>query len=241
MRFGTSFLVSLGFVVSSVVACSSSSNPVAKGDSGSTTDSGKAGDAGKSGDTGGGGGGGGGSNTLTGTVSGVTFSVGSALATHAPITSTACSSGGPGADGGCTTTSSGDEVAILLVNRAGLACSLLEEQSVNFASIDALILVVATKTGKLSTGTFKIATSNTATEGAIAELSTTTATCGQGMQDKATSGTVTLTTLSATQVAGSYDVTFGTTGSFKGTFDTSPCALPDGGNHGASGDAGCTK
>jgi hypothetical protein len=181
---------------------------------------------------------GGGSGSVSGEVASTSFTVSSALGSRGPNTSSSCESS---PDGGtkCTTSSSGDTVAIILTNVGSLTCSLVDSdisgnKNVNYASADALILGVAKDTGALTPDTYQIVDpTENFTSGAAAQLSTTTATCGSGLSIEATSGSITLSALTSTGATGSYDVTFGTAGSqgsYKGTFDVTFCAIPDAGN-----------
>jgi len=64
--------------------------------------------------------------------------------------------------------------------------------------------------------------------GAEAILLTTSANCGQGLDLTASSGTITLSAITATSVSGSLNVTFGSMGTFSGSFDEPLCEVPDG-------------
>jgi hypothetical protein len=190
---------------------------------------------------------GGGTGTLTGSVAGTTFSVASQLAAIEPesttCSSTGSASGGP-VDAGETCTSSGQVVIVLLTNRADATCAAAQSEEatgsdINFANFDDLELAVGAGSGTITTGTYAVVDSGggvSATPVAAAQLGTTDASCQSSLQAQATSGSITLTELSATTVSGTYDVTFGTQGSFSGSFDVDICQLPDGG--GAAGDGG---
>jgi hypothetical protein len=179
-------------------------------------------------------GGSGGSGTVSGTVAGTTFVVASEVAAVEPVSLTCSGFGGPDA-GGQTCTSNGQEVVVVLTNRADATCAAIQaeattHQSLSFADLDVLGLVVATSTGTIAPGTYQVApTISVATPGASVTFEVTDGTCGVKLNALAQSGTVTLTSLDATGVSGSYDVSFGTQGSFSGSFDVAMCALPDGG------------
>jgi hypothetical protein len=139
-------------------------------------------------------------------------------------------------------------MVLILTNRSGLSCSEIDSVSNTrsaFANLDALVLEVGTETGDLSPGTFKLTSADgglgTATTAASADYSTTTATCADGPEQVGTSGTITLTSISAAGVAGTYDVTFGSMGSLSGSFNTSICQLPDSGTNGGDGGINCIQ
>ncbi len=172
--------------------------------------------------------GGGGSGSATGTVAGSTFTVASEIGINSPaLGQTSCTSA---PDGGatCTSSSSGQAVGVLLTNRAAADCGLLLESNpdTNFANFAYLSLGVVSGDGTVGPGTYAIAGGNV---GASEEYATSSATCEEALDVTATSGSITLTEVSATSVAGTYDVTFGTQGSFTGSFEASVCTLPDGG------------
>jgi hypothetical protein len=89
-------------------------------------------------------------------------------------------------------------------------------------------------------GTYDIATSPSSTPYAAGELKTTTSTCAVGLNVTPTSGTVTLSQVSSTSVSGSYDITFGTQGSFTGSFDVAVCDSSGSLPTGDGGPATCT-
>jgi hypothetical protein len=180
-------------------------------------------------------GGGGGGNSVSGTVAGTTFTVASEVATiqAASGSSTSCafySDGGP-VNPGCvpTTTSSGQLVAVLLSNRTELTCPALQSGgSHDYANSDLLTLEAFTGTGTLTTGTYDVVTSGDVTSGAQAQFETSTSTCADGVSLQASAGSITLTEVSASTATGTYSVTFGTQGTFSGSFDVPICDLPNG-------------
>lgn len=185
------------------------------------------------------------SGSVSGSVAGTSFTVASEVAVIMPASSssTACAVDGDGglADAGCvsTVTTSGQVVVVLLTNRSELTCSLLQAGSPkDYASADLLTLGVFTQTGTLSNGTYPVTATANAASGAIAQFQTSTATCAEGVKPQAASaGSVTLTAVSSTRAAGTYSVTFGTQGTFSGSFDIPICSVPNG--SGSSGaDAG---
>jgi hypothetical protein len=183
-------------------------------------------------------------NSVSGTVAGTTFNVASEVAVFgaASATSTACAvySDGGLVNPGCvpTTSSSGQVVTVLLTNRADLTCAALQsEGSHHYANLDLLTLEAFTLTGTLATGAYDVATSSSAASGALAQFQTSTSTCNGGVNLQAASaGSITLTEVSSTSATGTYSVTFGTQGTFSGSFDVPLCDLPDAGT--PSPDAG---
>jgi hypothetical protein len=173
-------------------------------------------------------------NSLSGTVAGTTFNVASEVAVvqAASASSTSCAvySDGGLANPGCvpTTTSSGQEVAVLLTNRAELTCAALQSgASHDYANLDLLTLEAFTETGTLATGTYDVVTSSNAASGALAQFQTSTSTCTGGINlQAARAGSITLTAVSSTSATGTYSVTFGTQGTFSGSFDVPLCDLP---------------
>ena len=162
-------------------------------------------------------------------------------------TSSTCpvySDGGP-ADSGCvpTVTTHGQALAVLLSNRAALTCPALQTPgSRDYANFDLLTLEAFTETGTLATGTYNIVTSENPASGALAGFQASTSTCTESVNlPNATAGTVTLMEVSSTSVAGTYSVTFGTQGTFTGSFDVPICSLPDGIAPSNAGPAVCTQ
>ena len=138
------------------------------------------------------------------------------------------------ADGGnwCTASSAGQALGVSLTNRSDLTCATLESDeesgaNTEFANFDALVFEVLGKSGPVTVGTYNLVTGSS-TAGANATFQTTSATCASLPQLLATSGTITFTQITATYLAGSYAVTFGTHGSLSGTFGADVCALTGG-------------
>ncbi len=168
--------------------------------------------------------------SVSGTVSGLGFSVKSTfgiLGTNMYI-----GSGGGEVDGG-------QIVGIVLASRSGLTCtdfeSIIGQGKTAFASTDSLDLTLGTINGNLSLGTYDISTTPSGNFAKAATLRTTSAACASVVNDAATSGSVTLTAVDASRVAGTYDLTFGTSGSYSGAFDITPC--PESQANGATGPA----
>jgi hypothetical protein len=184
--------------------------------------------------------GGSGNGSVNGTVDGISFSAASGLAEVGPeSTSTDCTGSSDGGTSSCTTTSSGQVVAVILTNRAGISCETVTGQGNKFANLDALELAVGTAGGTVATGTYTLVGAESGlSSGAEAILLTTSANCGQSLDLTASSGTITLSAITATSVSGSFNVTFGSMGSFSGSFDEPLCELPDGGGMMSAGDAG---
>ncbi len=143
--------------------------------------------------------------------------------------------------------SRGQGIELLLTNNSALTCayaqSLMGEQ-VAFSNTEFLLFDVASET-TLAPGKYTIVpeTNNTAKPNAMEALAIFESfdkTCTLTASPVATSGTVTISSVDATAVKGSYDVTFGKGGTLSGTFDTSVCVLPDGGQSTTSDDGGAT-
>ncbi len=185
-----------------------------------------------------------GSGSVSGTTPSTTFTVASAFAFFQGVggnTSTSCTGSADGGTGNCKTTTTpakGQLVGIVLTNRADVSCSTLASAAsasgLALKSADALLLAVANQDGDVAPGTYPIVTTGNPTTGSESEYFTTTATCESSIDAQATSGTVTLTAVSAGGATGTFDVTFPGTGTISGSFDTSTCDLPDGGLFGAS-------
>lgn len=189
-----------------------------------------------------------GSGSVSGTVGGTTFSVASeiaAIATASSSTSGVCGGevdAAPTCTGGSSTT--GQAVAVVLTNRADATCSALVNayasgEGLSYANFDYLQLGAQNDAANVGTGTYDIITTATATSGATATFVTTTSTCGMGINANATGGTVTLTKLTSSEVAGSYDLTFGTQGTMSGSFDIPVCDLPDSGSTSGAAEPPC--
>jgi hypothetical protein len=190
---------------------------------------------------------GGGSGSVSGTVGGTTFTVGSGVAIIGQNTSSSCF--GPTADGGesCTSATNGYIAQIILANLSILSCSFIEssfDSNASYANADALELSILNPNGDITAGTYDIVAADAGEPGntniAAAEFSTTTSTCGDGLDVMASSGTITVSAVSATSISGTYDITFGSQGSFAGSFDSPACAVPDAGSTSSEGDGGTT-
>jgi hypothetical protein len=187
------------------------------------------------GSTTGGGSGAGQSGSVVGTVAATTFTVASEVAALSGSSETSCVGPPFGADAasGCTTVTSRG-VTVLLTNRSDLTCPALQSDVAgqmtlaDYANLDLLLVGVNVASGDIVAGSYPVVSDGLDT-GAQATLVTTSSTCGEGLDLSATSGTVTLTQVSLTDVAGTYSVTFGTQGTFTGSFAVAMCALPDAG------------
>jgi hypothetical protein len=178
-------------------------------------------------------------NTLTGTVDGVTFTVGAALAFRdGPGESSSCTNEADG--GGMCSQNPGEAVGILLANRSDFSLATftgVASHTVLEANLDLVGIDLASTSGEITTGTYSVTQGGA---GALASFLTYTATCAQGVARPATTGSVTVTQISASSVAGTYDVTFDTHGAFSGTFNVPISPLPDAGSS-SSVDAGPPK
>jgi hypothetical protein len=179
-----------------------------------------------------------GTGSVSGTVAGTTFQAASVVASVQSETANSTCSFGPDGGQSCVTTSSGQVVVVALTNRADATCGYIQSQAASgtdttFANFDVLVLAVGTPNGDVTPGTYNVGAMGsigpTSTQTAFAQLETTTATCVSGNAIPATGGTITLTQAGPGAVAGSYEVTFGTQGSFSGSFDVETCAIPDAG------------
>ncbi|HEY6461863.1 MAG TPA: hypothetical protein VIY73_16975 [Polyangiaceae bacterium] len=189
-----------------------------------------------------------GTASLSGTVAGVTFSVASELAWSQPAPSE-CSGGGSGGpdaealDDGGSCAQSGQVLSVGLSNRGDSTCAALQQnvvqpQNVEYANLEALLLIVVSPNGTSAPGTYAIpGSTGTAGIQAGAQLDTTNASCAPAIHVSADGGSITLTAVSTTEVAGTYDVTFGSQGSYSGTFDVPLCDVQSGGA-GAGSNAG---
>jgi hypothetical protein len=163
--------------------------------------------------------------SLVGSVNGATFTPLSAIAVLGAGDSSMSCNGQT-----CTTTSSGQAVFLIFTNRADATCAAAMEQTgmghiFDYASFETLEIAVANTTGMLALSTYPLVEPNQVTTGFQAFFNSTTATCGVEQEPAATSGSVTLAALSDSEVEGSYEVTFGASGSFSGSFDVPICAL----------------
>ena len=192
-------------------------------------------------------GGGGGTGTVSGAVSGTSFTPVSAFAAfQAAGSSTNCEVSPDGGSVCTASSSSGQALLIALTNQAAGSCSALvaditSKQEPSIANLDALALIVANEAADLTPGTYPVVTTGNPTSGSLGEFQTTTATCGVGVSQQSTGGSVTLTSVSASAVAGSYSVTFGTEGTLSGTFNVDICAIPEGGLSDKVTSTGCTQ
>jgi hypothetical protein len=152
-----------------------------------------------------------GSATITGTVDGAPFTYSSVIAMEETEPSTKTSF-----------------LFLVLSNRA-FTCSQLQDATTRnetFANMEALMVGVYTNPGgSLLTGSFDIAgTASTQAVQGMAAIDTTNATCGP-TTNEATSGTVTIGTLLATQVSGSFVADFSNGDQLEGTFAAPLCNL----------------
>jgi hypothetical protein len=198
-------------------------------------------------DGGGGSAGSGGPASLAGSGDSATFGVGSAVAWSAPGTKCATSDD-------CTPT--GQSIALVLTNRPGVTCGEAAAaegaENLPYANLDFLQIAVANPLENVAPGTYDLALAvGNATSSFGASSGTLTSTCalgGQGFLSQASGGTVTFTQLSATQVTGYFDITFGPignpSGAFSGSFDVPICNPADTGGASApaaAGTATCTQ
>jgi hypothetical protein len=109
---------------------------------------------------------------------------------------------------------------LALTSQSAVTCSYVEsteDENVELASTDSLTLIVS-QSGTLSPGTFNVSEGGGSGE---ADYSSSSATC-DSTDVPATSGTITLSTLTASQATGSFDLTFGS-GQVTGSFTVPIC------------------
>jgi len=142
------------------------------------------------------GGGGNGTASVTGTIQGATVPAGDAV--------------------GLDSVASGSSEAAVgaIITNVASACSVLQDHG-NPPGATALVVAVSAMGGSVATGTYSIVSQGF---GATASYTTEDTTCNTSFSENASSGSVTLTTVSGSTVAGTFDVTFGSdhlTGSFS--------------------------
>ena len=174
-----------------------------------------------------------GAGAVTGSVGGTTFSPVSVVAFVGAADSSSSCDESPDGGSVCTNSSSGQALTIIMSNRAGETCSnIFGDINVagGYASYELLGVGVGTDTGTLKPGTYNFTgKTGNVTSGAFGEFVTTTATCGKGLELQSSGGSLTLTAISADSAQGTYDVSFGSEGSFSGSFNVTMCPFPDGG------------
>jgi hypothetical protein len=191
---------------------------------------------------------GGGGSSLTGTVAGTTFSPESSIANVAPDVSTSCTETGT-MKPACTSTTMGQVAEVILANRPNLTCAVQQanqSSNVEYANLDSLLLgvfVPGTDVSIVPPGTYDVldTKSPSGMKGSAATLNTTDAKCNHALNVTATSGTVTLTAVSHQQITGTYNLTFGSQGTFTGSFDSPVCAMVDAGTPGTVTKPVCTQ
>ena len=169
------------------------------------------------------------SGAVTGSAYGTTFNVASVYAFSFGGVDNNCTV----VDGGPPQCSPGS-VQVWLTNRTDDTCSFLQSVSASeteiaeFANQDVLVLNPANPNGELTPGTYEVVprTATNSTTATTATLLTTTSTCKEDINQSATGGTITLTVATSAELKGTYDVTFGSQGSFSGRFDVAVCDIP---------------
>jgi hypothetical protein len=121
---------------------------------------------------------------------------------------------------------------VVMTNRAGLSCATNGNPNVRYSNFDSLSLAF----GEPATGTYMFVdplsdAGGTAGQNqtALGTLYVTDAQCGQVMEIYASSGSVTVSSISSSAMAGTYTVTFGSQGTFTGSFDVDICPAPEAG------------
>ncbi len=188
--------------------------------------------------------------TLAGTVAGTTFHVSSVVAALTPTSSASSCTGSPGGTPNCTSSTSGQYLLIALTNREEFTCAVVAAEQGGprreFANLAAVQFGILDPAANLAPGTYPVevpvAVAGQVSTAAVgqASLYTSNASCNTDMNLQATGGTITLQAISATRAVGTYDVTFGSQGSFSGSFDVPFCSLPDAGAGSSTGNSICT-
>jgi hypothetical protein len=109
----------------------------------------------------------------------------------------------------------------LLTNLSG-ACGLLQRKA-NPASATGITLVVATRNPAVRPGSYPLANAN-GTDASVAYFADN-AMCATTANEKATSGTITITQADAATVAGTFDATFANGDHVAGSFSAPVCAV----------------
>jgi hypothetical protein len=151
--------------------------------------------------------------TATGTIGGKPFTVGSAFAFA----------------GGTKDANTGPAIGIMISSGAQLSCSSFQSTGDSFtANFTGLEFFAVNNGNAVTPGTYKVGQSGS--QDVIGQSEINDASCtstGGGL----TAGTLTITSLSAASVSGSYDLTISYlpsgTDHVSGTFDAPLCTLPD--------------
>jgi hypothetical protein len=99
-------------------------------------------------------------------------------------------------------------------------CSFVENES-NPPNASALSLIVTAPGSAIGTGKYSVGASSTISfEG---EFATSTATCGEGINEEVASGAITFTEISSASVKGTFDVTMNSGDRLTGNFDAPIC------------------
>jgi hypothetical protein len=151
------------------------------------------------------------------TVAACSSSSGGAGSGTASVTGTIQGAAVPASDavGLSSVASGGSEAAVgAIITNVASACTVLQDHG-NPPGATALIVAVSAMGGSVATGTYAVVTQGF---GATASYATQDATCNTSFSENASGGSVTLTTVSGSTVAGTFDLTFGSdhlTGSFS--------------------------
>jgi hypothetical protein len=134
----------------------------------------------------------------------------------------------------------GQQLELVVTNLPQVTCANVPAVPLfPLAGAAELRLIVNNPPGVLTTGTYPVAPDeDLSTRASGAEYTVLPTDCsGAGVDVVTTSGTVTLTTVTSTRIAGTYDLTLGPlplgldggpTGSLSGSFDVSPCGDSEG-------------
>jgi hypothetical protein len=167
-----------------------------------------------------------GTATLSGSVGGTTFTPVSVYANEFRVRPCVPEDGGTF---GCSFPPIGQELNIVLSNRSDLTCgtSLPYSGDAYYANLAQVTLALVLLDGEPGTGTYRVSADN----GTGGSSETSDSTCTVTSVALFLGGTVTITSLTATHVTGTFDMSgpSGETGGFSGTFDTDLCPTSDDG------------
>jgi hypothetical protein len=105
------------------------------------------------------------------------------------------------------------------------------------ANLEALELDVASESGPVDPGTYTIKASSSSLT--AASFSSTNGTC-QSSDSQATAGTITIASLDASGITGSYNLTF-PSGPVSGSFTAGFCSIPDAGSSATDAAPNCVS
>jgi hypothetical protein len=113
------------------------------------------------------------------------------------------------------------ELIVVISNQTPL-CTLLGKNS-DLPSRTELALAVGSASSTPGVGTYTVNTGGTSSSDAYAEYQTTDSACGVLVSTVSTSGTMTLSSVTSTDVVGSFSFVFDTGDTLRGTFNVPIC------------------